>query len=113
MNEAKDTLNIDFINNLPYAQISSGFLAGLSVGYFFKKSFKIMLFVMGLVLVATFWLKSNSVIEVDNNSILSSFDTIINGLKMIVTYLHSKLSDLEISGGAGAVAGFLVGLKIG
>ena len=113
MNEVKNTIDIDFLNNLPYAQISSGFLAGLSVGYFFKKSFKIMLFVMGLVLVATFWLKSNSIIEVNNDSILSSFDTIINILKGATTYLHSKLSDLEISGGAGAVAGFLVGLKIG
>ncbi len=104
---------LEMVDKLSFGQMGSGFLIGLSVGYFFKKSLKLMLFVLGFVLVVVFVLNSNNIIEVNSSEIVNNFDKIAVNLKHFALYLKHNLSTLEVEGGAGAVAGFLVGLKIG
>ena len=104
----------NLLNNTEYSKLGSGFLLGLSVGYFFKKSFKIMLFVLGLAVVALFWFDNNNTIEIVNNgTILGTFDKISHFVSAFGHFLYDKLSNMEASGGAGAIAGFLLGLKLG
>ncbi len=105
--------SLDFLNNISLGQMGAGFLLGLSVGFFFKKSFKIMLFFLGLGVVVLFLLDSNNIVTVNSDTILGTFDKIALMLKHFATFLQHKLSNLELEGGAGAIAGFLVGIKAG
>jgi len=108
-NEAVDGL----LSNIPFTNITSGFFIGLAVGYFFKKSFKIVLFIFGLFIVVMFYLQNQDIIHVSNDTLLSTSDKIVSLIKFTASFLKEKLSFLQLSGGAGAVAGFFAGLKFG
>jgi len=108
--------NIDtkaILNDINFAQISSGFLLGLSVGYFFKKGFKIVLFVLGLATVSIFWLNSQDYIAVNGENIINIFDILTITLKKAYNFVYNNIHSLEPLGGASIVAGFVTGLKIG
>jgi len=100
-------------SNLPFANITSGFFIGLAVGYFFKKSLKIVLFLFGLFVVVMFYLHNQDIIHVSNDTLLTTSDKIVSLIKFTASFLKEKLSFLQLSGGAGAVAGFFTGLKFG
>jgi uncharacterized membrane protein (Fun14 family) len=101
------------LNDINFAQISSGFLLGLSVGYFFKKGFKIMLFLLGLVTITIFWLNAQDYIVVSGNSIINIFDILSISLKKTYNFVYNNIASLEPLGGASIIAGFFTGLKIG
>jgi len=108
-----DNFFMNSLNNISYEYLTSGFLLGLSVGYFLKKSFKLMLFILGLSVVGFFLFEHNTNIELDNGTILNSFDTILKFLNEFIKFIYAKVTNIETEGGAGAIAGFLFGLKIG
>jgi len=108
---AQDSSSI--LDSIPFGQISSGFFIGLAVGYFFKKSLKILLLLFGLLIVILFALQAYEVIQISSDTLLSGTDKLIILIKAVGSFLKEQLSFLELSGGAGAVAGFLVGLKMG
>ena len=96
---------------LPYLEMGSGFVIGLAVGFFIKKSFKIVLFILGFALIATFYMESQGIFTI-NDKVLE--ESIGNGVKYF-DYLVSAVKE-RITGfqsGAGALAGFIVGLKLG
>jgi len=96
---------------LPYLEMGSGFVIGLAVGFFIKKSFKIVLFILGFALIATFYMESQGIFTI-NDKVLE--ESIANGVKYF-DYLISAVKE-RITGfqsGAGALAGFVVGLKLG
>jgi uncharacterized membrane protein (Fun14 family) len=95
------------------AKITSGFFIGFAAGYFLKKSFKIATFMIGMAVVTIFVLDSQNIVHVDNNALLTAGDKMIMLGKNSVSFLKEKLQFLELSGGAGAAAGFIVGLKVG
>ncbi len=101
------------LNNMPLGQISSGFMIGLSVGYFLKKSFKLLLFMLGLATVAIFWFNSKGLLSIDNSSIMSIFDTFLYSLKSSYSFVYEHIKALEPIAGASIVAGFFTGLKFG
>jgi len=96
---------------IPYLEMGTGFIIGLAVGFFIKKSFKAVLFILGFALVITFYMESQGIFSI-NEQILEQqiaqgaeyFDYLVAALKERVTSLES---------GVGAGAGFLVGLKLG
>jgi len=102
----------NLLNNTEYSKVGTGFLLGLSVGYFFKKSFKIVLFIIGLAVVAFFWFDDNYIV-IENGTILGVFNKISHFINMSGNFLYNKLYNIEVSGGVGAIAGFLLGLKLG
>ena len=51
--------------DLPYLEMGSGFMMGLSVGYFLKKSFKFTLLLCGLILVVLFILENKGIVAID------------------------------------------------
>jgi uncharacterized membrane protein (Fun14 family) len=101
------------LNNLPFTQMSSGFLMGLSVGYFFKKGFKIMLFVLGLVTVAIFWFNSQDLITVNGEKIINIFDILSEVLKNSYNFVYNKLTQFKPVTGVSVIVGFFAGLKLG
>ena len=108
-----DNMQENILNNLSFTEMSSSFLLGLSVGFFFKKGFKIFLFVAGLVTVGIFWFNSQNIINVDDNNILSIFDILSATLKSTYSFVYSHISNLKPVAGASVVAGFIAGLKFG
>jgi uncharacterized membrane protein (Fun14 family) len=109
MEEKLQGLNLE----LPYLEMGSGFLIGLSVGYFLKKSFKLILLLMGLVVVAMFVLESKGVITINESSLDQTVSAGANTFKVIANFLKESLGALTFAGGGSAIAGFLTGLKWG
>jgi len=101
------------LNDINFAQLSSGFLLGLSVGFFFKKGFKIVLFILGLVTVTIFWLNAQDYITVSGDSIVNVFDMLSITLHKSYNFLYNNITALEPLTGASIIAGFFTGLKIG
>jgi len=96
---------------LPYLEMGSSFLIGLAVGYFIKKSFKAVLFILGFSLIMMFFMESQGVFTI-NDKVLE--ESIANGSKYF-DYLVSAVKDriTSFQSGVGALAGFVVGLKLG
>ncbi|HIP52056.1 MAG TPA: hypothetical protein EYG94_08220 [Campylobacterales bacterium] len=96
---------------LPYLEMGSGFVIGLAIGFFIKKSFKMVLFILGFALITTFYMESQGIFTI-NDKVLE--ESVANGVKYF-DYLISAVKE-RITGfqsGAGALAGFIVGLKLG
>jgi len=103
----------DFFSMIPFGKISTGFFIGLAVGYFLKKSLKLVLLLFGLLIVVLFALQSQDIIHINNNGLIGSADRLIALLKGIGSFVKENLSFLQVSGAGGALAGFFVGLKLG
>jgi len=85
----------------------------LAIGYFFKKFFKILLLILGLGIVVLFVLESKGTIHVDDKMIESGVSTGVDSFNGLVTLVKDRLSNMKISSGASAVAGFFAGVKFG
>ena len=96
---------------IPYLEMGSSFIIGLAVGYFIKKSFKIVLFIVGFALIVMFFMESQGVFTI-NDKILE--ESIANGAKyfdFLVASVKERITSFQT--GVGAIAGFIVGLKFG
>jgi uncharacterized membrane protein (Fun14 family) len=102
-----------FLSELPYLNMGASFLVGLSVGYVLKKSFKLMLFILGLSLILIFFLEYKNIIVVNENELLSMADSIEKYFIAFVSFLKDRISRIKIYGTLSAVAGFIVGIKMG
>ena len=103
--------NISADSPLPYLEMGSSFIIGLAVGFFIKKSFKIVLFILGFALIITFYMESQGIFTI-NDKVLE--ESISNGTKYF-DYLVSAVKEriTSFQSGIGALAGFVVGLKLG
>jgi len=110
MKEAQDS---SILSSIPFTEITSGFFIGLAVGYFFKKSLKLLLIMFGLLVVVLFALQSYDIVQISSDTLLSGTDKIILLIKATGSFLIERLKFLQLAGGAGAVAGFMLGLKLG
>ena len=98
---------------LPYLEMGSGFLMGMSVGYVLKKSFKLLLFLTGLAVITIFVLEQKGIIVLNEVALDQNLNVGIEMFKTFGLWLKERLASLKIAGGASAVAGFVVGLKMG
>jgi len=98
---------------LPYLEMGSGFLIGLSIGYFLKKSFKVILIFMGLIMVSLFVLENNGVVTINEDSLDSTVSMGAEAFKSFAAFLKERLSRFSFASGGGATAGFVLGLKWG
>lgn len=103
--------NISVDSPLPYLEMGSSFVIGLAVGFFIKKSFKMVLFILGFALIATFYMESQGIFTI-NDKVLE--ESISNGMKYF-DYLVASVKEriTSFQSGVGALAGFVVGLKLG
>ncbi len=98
---------------LPYMEMGSGFMIGLSVGYVLKKSFKLLLFLTGLVIIAMFVLENQHIIVINEDSLDQNIALGTEAFKHFAIFLKERISSLKIAGGISAAAGFIAGLKMG
>ena len=103
--------NISVDSPLPYLEMGSSFIIGLAVGFFIKKSFKMVLFILGFALIATFYMESQGIFTI-NDKVLE--ESISNGMKYF-DYLVASVKEriTSFQSGVGALAGFVIGLKLG
>lgn len=97
----------------PFLDMGTSFVIGLAIGYFLKKSFKFLLILLGLGLVVLFILESKGMFHVDDQAIQNGVSSGVDSFQNIVSMLKDRLSHMELTTGAGAIAGFFAGLKFG
>jgi len=103
--------NISADTPLPYLEMGSSFVIGLAVGFFIKKSFKMVLFILGFALILSFYMESQGIFTI-NDKVLE--DSISNGMQYfdyLVAAVKERITSFQ--SGVGALAGFVVGLKLG
>ena len=100
-------------STIPYLEMGTGFLIGLSIGYVVKKSFKILLFLLGIGLITVFVLESKGVITLNEDYLQNTVAQGADGFKYFVGFLKDRLENFQVSSGLSAVAGFFAGLKFG
>jgi len=98
---------------LPYMDMGTGFLIGLSVGYVLKKSFKLMLILLGLGIVSLFVLESNGFMSINEAQVSQTVSNFSSYFQDFVSFLKTRLELFTASKGLTAIAGFFIGLKIG
>ena len=101
--------NVD--HPIPYLEMGSSFLIGLAVGFFIKKSFKIGLFILGFGLIAMFFLESQGVFKIDDKVLEQSISQGADYFNYLVAAVKERITSFQT--GVGALAGFVVGLKLG
>lgn len=112
-NETANTVVDTSSSGFPFLEMGTSFVIGLAIGYFMKKFFKILLLILGLGLVILFVMESQGISTVDEQALENGVSTGIDSFKGLVAMLKERLSNMTISTGAGAVAGFFAGLKFG
>ena len=96
---------------LPYLEMGSAFVIGLAVGFFIKKSFKMVLFILGFALIATFYMESQGIFTINDKVLEESIGNGVKYFDYLVSAVKERITGFE--SGAGALAGFVVGLKLG
>ncbi len=112
MNENTNTAATQ-LAELPYLSMGASFLVGLAVGYVVKKSFKLMLFILGLGLILIFFLEYEHIISINQDQLLSFVESMRLSFIEFVEFLKDRVSKIKLSGTLSAIAGFLVGIKMG
>lgn len=108
-----DPASLDFFSAaflLP--NIGAPFLVGLAVGYFAKKILKVALFIGGAAVVLLFVGEYYGVTQVNDQALHQTAQTAADLANQSGSFLYNRLSQLTWKGGS-AIAGFLVGLKLG
>lgn len=100
-------------SGFPFLEMGTSFVIGLAIGYFLKKSFKILLLLLGVGLVVLFVMESKGMYTVDDTAIQNGVSSGVDSFQSLVAMLKERLSKMELSTGAGAIAGFFAGLKFG
>ncbi|MBU1667104.1 hypothetical protein KKC13_01725 [bacterium] len=100
-------------SGFPFLEMGTSFIIGLAIGYFLKKSFKILLLLLGVGLVVLFVMESKGMYTVDDAAIQNGVSSGVNSFQSLVEMLKTRLSNMEVTTGAGAIAGFFAGLKFG
>jgi len=96
---------------LPYLEMGTSFTIGLAVGFFIKKSFKAVLFILGFALIISFYMESQGIFTINQEVLEQNIAAGSDYFNYLVSALQERITSFE--SGIGAGAGFLVGLKIG
>jgi uncharacterized membrane protein (Fun14 family) len=103
--------NITAEHPIPFLEMGSSFLIGLALGYFIKKSFKAVLFILGFSLIMMFFMESQGVFTINDKVLEQSIQSGAEYFDFLVASVKERITTFQT--GVGAVAGFVVGLKFG
>jgi len=93
----------------PFLEMGTSFVIGLAIGYVVKKSFKILLFMLGAGLIFLYL----SGADINGQDLENKVSDGVNMFQSFSGKLKAWLSELELSSKAGAIAGFFAGIKFG
>ncbi len=96
---------------IPYLEMGSSFLIGLAVGFFIKKSFKAVLFILGFSLIMMFFMESQGIFTINDKVLEQSIAQGSDYFNFLVASVKERITSFQ--SGVGALAGFVVGLKLG
>ena len=96
---------------LPYLEMGSSFVIGLAVGFFIKKSFKMVLFILGFALIISFYMESQGIFTINDKVLEESISNGMQYFDYLVAAVKERITSFQ--SGVGALAGFVVGLKLG
>ncbi len=99
-------------STIPYLHLGGAFVIGLSLGYLLKKTFKIGLFVLGVVILILFGAEHYGLITINETGLTNMVDSGMEVAKTTGSFIQERLSTFTAKG-VTAVAGFVTGLKIG
>ncbi|MBD3792899.1 MAG: hypothetical protein IE889_01895 [Campylobacterales bacterium] len=100
-------------SGFPFLEMGTSFVIGLAIGYFLKKSFKLLLLLLGLGLVVLFVLESQGYFALNDQMIQNGVSSGVSSFQSLVGMLKDRLANMELTTGAGAIAGFFAGIKFG
>jgi len=109
MDKLNEATNVD--HPIPYLEMGSSFLIGLAVGFFIKKSFKAVLFILGLSLIIMFYMESQGIFKINDQVLQESISQGADYFNFLVASVKERITTFQ--SGVGALAGFVVGLKMG
>jgi uncharacterized membrane protein (Fun14 family) len=95
--------------NFSLKQLGSGFLLGFCVGFALKKGIKILALLIGFSLIILFALEYYGLKSTNDDQIIEMVQSSRGYLEYGLTTLKTRITNLELSGGIGAVAGFKFG----
>ncbi len=98
--------------NIPYTEIGWGFIVGLAVGFFLKKSLKIALFVIGATILVIFGAEQLGIVTLNEEVLQDTVNGGIEAAKGVAGMVKERLLAFS-AGGASAALGFVAGLKMG
>lgn len=98
---------------LPYFDMGASFVLGLAIGFAIKKSIKIVLFILGFGALLIFLLESQGVLILNEDMMNTQISHSVEQFKLLIGLIKERLGEYKTAGTMSAVAGFLVGLKIG
>ena len=93
----------------PFLEMGTSFVIGLAIGYVVKKSFKILLLMLGFGLIFLYM----SGADINGQDLENKVSDGVNMFQSFTGKLKAWLSELELSSKAGAIAGFFAGIKFG
>jgi len=96
---------------IPYLELGSSFTIGLAVGFFIKKSFKALLLILGFALVIMFFMESQGIFTINDKVLQESIAHGSDYFQFLVASVKERITSFQT--GVGALAGFVVGLKLG
>jgi len=96
---------------IPYLEMGSSFLIGMAVGFFIKKSFKAVLFILGFSLIIMFFMESQGIFTINDKVLEQSIASGTDYFNFLVASVKERITSFQ--SGVGALAGFVVGLKFG
>ena len=103
----------EILTDLPYLDMGAGFTIGLVLGYFLKKSLKVLMLLAGAIVALLFGLEQIDIVHIDQSQLQHTVAEGTGWFKSALVYMKERVSRFGTAGSGSAVAGFLVGLKMG
>jgi uncharacterized membrane protein (Fun14 family) len=92
-------------------QLGVGGVGGFVVGFALKKLSKLVLFLIGVFLVALIYLSARGIVKVNYDALWKALASLLGSAGSAFSWLIGVISVVPFAGSF--IAGFLVGLKVG
>jgi uncharacterized membrane protein (Fun14 family) len=92
-------------------QLGVGGVGGFVVGFALKKLSKLVLFLIGVFLVALIYLSARGIVKVNYDALWKALASLLGSAGSAFSWLIGVISVVPFAGSF--IAGFLIGLKVG
>jgi uncharacterized membrane protein (Fun14 family) len=92
-------------------QLGVGGVGGFIVGFALKKLSKVVLFLIGVFVLALIYLSTQGIIKVNYDALWKALASLVGSAGSAFSWLIGAISVLPFAGSF--IAGFLIGLKLG
>lgn len=102
-------MNIEqILHNKAFKEFGTGALIGFTLGYTFKKLFKVFVFLLGLYLITLIYLNNQGIVEIQWDNLESWVNYVFEGFRNFARNITAPVASL-----GGFAVGFTAGLKFG